>query len=243
MFNLKNKPLATGYFTKKSFSLLTVAIIGYLLTPAASAVSANLPCLDSNTIPLKLNNLFLFYRDNTFPDQELISQGEIKFICVVPPGTKNIFIEAMVENTTLVVGHHNVYTTNIPGLGIRYHLEPEADCVKDTANPLKFSCPYQVFKHKGLRINPKITLVHYDNNQGKPVGKISINPQLTLKYRVDNGPEKTGLPLFPNIIDFDYKRRGCTMNTPSVKLSFGTVQASKFSGVKSTSQPSTADKI
>ncbi|OJC56727.1 hypothetical protein AXW37_05650 [Yersinia ruckeri] len=243
MFNLKNKPLATGYFTKKSFSLLTVAIIGYLLTPAASAAITPQGCMTASNKNYILNDTFLFNRDNLSQEKELIASGVIHLQCNVDHRTKNIFFEAMVENATLVVGHHHVYTTNIPGLGIRYNLEPSAGCVKDTANPLKFSCPYQVFKNKVLKINPKITIVNYDHNQVKPVGKISINPQLILHYRIDNGPEKMGQPLFSNTIEFNYKRRGCTLNTPEVSLVFGKVQASEFSGVKSTSQPSTVKQI
>ncbi|MCW6624634.1 fimbrial protein [Yersinia ruckeri] len=243
MFNLKNKPLAIGYFTKKSFSLLTVAIIGYLLTPAASAAITPHDCMSVGYQDNILNDTFFFNRDNLSQEKELISNGVISFKCIVKYGMKNIHFEVEIKNSTLVPGHSHVYTTNVPGLGIRYNLELDSTCVKDTAHPLKFSCPYSVLHHKLIQIKPKITLVNYDNNQGKPVGKISINPQLTLNYRIDNGPERAGLPLFPNTIDFNYKRRGCTMNTPSVKLSFGTVQASKFSGVKSTSQPSTVDKI
>ncbi|MCW6578274.1 fimbrial protein [Yersinia ruckeri] len=242
MFNLKNKPLATGYFTKKYFSLLTVAIIGYLLTPATSAALENQACQFYKLMSYTSNETFFFDRNNLSEEKKLISNGAISFKCNVYRNVKNLHFEVEVENSTLVPGHNHVYTTNVPGLGIRYTLRISENCVKDTAHPLKFSCPYKILFNM-LMMTPQITLVSYDNNQGEPVGSSSITPQFKLKYRIDNGPEKMGLPIASDTINFKYKRRGCTMNTPSVKLSFGTVQASKFSGVNSTSQPSTVDKI
>ncbi|WP_411849048.1 fimbrial protein [Yersinia ruckeri] len=242
MLNLKNKPLATSYFTKKSFSLLTVAIIGYLLTPAASAASANSYCFYVGTKYI-LNTVFFFDRDNRSPVNELVSSGSIVISCTVDPSIKNIDLELVVKNSTLVPDHSHVYTTNVPGLGIRYDLEPDSGCTKDKAHPLKFSCSGRGVRDILFGIKPKVTLINYGNNQSKPVGNASVNPLFGFEYRIDNGQKKSVSALLSSAINFKYKRRGCTMNTPSVKLSFGTVQASEFSGVKSTSQPSTVDKI
>ncbi|MCK8555564.1 hypothetical protein LNQ47_10290, partial [Yersinia ruckeri] len=239
MLNLKNKPLATGYFTKKSFSLLTVAIIGYLLTPAASA---NSYCFYVGTSYI-LNTVFFFDRDNRSPVNELVSSGSIMISCTVDPSIKNIDLELVVKNSTLVPDHSHVYTTNVPGLGIHYNLEPGSGCVKDTAHPLKFSCSGRGVRDILFGIKPKVTLIHYGNNQSKPVGNASVNPLFGFEYRIDNGQKKSASALLSSAINFKYKRRGCTLNTPEVKLNFGKVQASEFSGVKSTSQPSTADKI
>ncbi|MCW6649442.1 fimbrial protein [Yersinia ruckeri] len=245
MFNLKNKPLATGYFTKKSFSLLTVAIIGYLLTPAASASSPSADCIGhADNITMRPDVVLTYDRSGAeIASYNIFSTADFKFkfICSL---SENIYYELKVENGVLVNGYSDVFETNIPGVGVRYALAPGPYCTQNPGEPMKGECDIPKSQGDLMELYPKLSLVHYGDAQNLPQGEVTIRQNLTVNYtrRNQSNPVVLGQINIP-ALTYKYKRRGCTLNTPEVKLNFGKVQASEFSGVKSTSQPSTADKI
>ncbi|OJC83759.1 hypothetical protein AXW45_04400 [Yersinia ruckeri] len=248
MFNLKNKPLATGYFTKKYFSLLTVAIIGYLLTPAASAGPNTEYCHGSDSNMHLLPDLVLTVdRSGALgtPQTVLTADAKYEISCSssLPTSAQKLHYEMRLYAGWPVAGYDDLYQTEVDGIGVRYSFEPSPHCTPDPFDPLRGHCNLVGIKDNKRYLSPKVSLVQYDKVQGSPEGPVITDDLVRLYAKIDNDVEYWMGSMPFKYQNFKYKRYGCTMNTPSVKLSFGTVQASKFSGVKSTSQPSTADKI
>ncbi|AJI96351.1 fimbrial family protein [Yersinia ruckeri] len=247
MFNLKNKPLATSYFTKKSFSLLAVAIIGYLLTPAASASNPiEIYCLQYADIPIPISAPLIFSRNGGIKEQELFSPStQISFQCggYLSDGVKKIYLELVPVGATKVAGIDNLYETNVPGIGIRFALGIDSRCTRNPVNPAIMECPADKIHQLVVDAPPHAYLVNYANNQTSSRGNITLPDNLEFKVRYDNGPEKTLLTIQTGHLTYEYKRYGCTLETPSVNLPLGEVKANEFRGIGSMSKTNIAKQI
>ncbi|MCW6624860.1 fimbrial protein [Yersinia ruckeri] len=244
MFNLKNKPLATGYFTKKSFSLLTVAIIGYLLTPAALASSPSSNCASHTAyITMEPGVVLTYDRSGAgiAPHNIFTADSKFQFLCSI---SENIYYELEVEDGVLVNGYSDVFETDIPGIGVRYALAPGPYCTQDPGKPMKGECDIPKSQGNLMELYPKFSLVHYGDAQNLPQGDITIYQNLTVNYtrRNQSNPEALGY-IDVSAVTFKYKRYGCTLNTPGVNLNLGEVQASELRGINSTSQTSAVKQI
>ncbi|MCW6568530.1 fimbrial protein [Yersinia ruckeri] len=248
MFNLKNKPLATGYFTKKSFSLLAVAIIGYLLTPAASANSPSHPC-GGNSVYMKMQPGVVLTYDRSgaviAPQNIFTADSRFEYICTyyLPTTAKKIYYELEVDDRDRVNGYDNVFETDIPGIGVQYALTPGPHCTQDPGKPMEGECDTTQAQNDFTALYPKFSLVNYGDSRLIPQGDITIEQELIVYYSVDHGRRNILGHINIHPITFKYKRYGCTLETPSVNLPLGEVKANEFRGIGSMSKTNIAKQI